>query len=129
MSGTWDWDNLTWVIEKVVGANEFFSGTEVSARTGWSGDFEGTSFDTFGGVFHKNGTGDGKLIVNFVGSVLGHTGTMIVDASFLANRGHGFAGTWFIRSGTGELEGLHGNEAWGDWGGARVEYEGKVHWD
>ena len=37
------------------------------ARTGWSGDFEGTSFDTFTGVFHKNGTGEGKLIVYSLG--------------------------------------------------------------
>jgi len=128
VAGTWDWDNLSWVTQKVVGGNEFFSGTEQTARTGWSGDLAGTSFDTFTGVIHQNGAVVAQLTVYFDGSVLGRSGTMVMDVSCLANNGHGFAGKWFIRSGTGGLAGLHGNGSWGAWGGDLVEYSGSAHW-
>jgi len=125
VSGTWDWDNLTLEIDKAAGGNEFFSGTEVTARTGWPGSFEGESFDTFAGVSHRV-WGELWLTVYFDGSVLGRSGTMVMDVSCLANNGHGFAGKWFIRSSTDGLKGLRGNGTWG-WGGDMAEYTGSVH--
>ena len=129
VSGTWDWDGLTWVTEKVVGGNEFFSGTEATARTGWSGSFEGESFDTYTGVIHRGGTLIAQLTINFDGTVLGRSGTMVMEINCLANRGHGFEGAWRITRGTGDLEGLHGTGTWGAWGGELVEYKGAVHWE
>ncbi len=91
VSGTWDWDNITLEIDKVAGGNLFFSGTEVTARTGWSGSFEGESFDTFTGVADRT-VMIAWLTIYFDGSVLGRSGTMVMDVSCLANTGHGFAG-------------------------------------
>ncbi len=127
VSGTWDWDIVTLETDKEAGGNVFFHGTEVTARTGWSGDFEGDSFDTLAGVSHRV-SGELWLTVYFDGSVLGRSGTMVMDVSCLVNYGHGFAGKWFIRSGTDGLEGLHGNGTWG-WGGEMAVYTGSVHWE
>jgi hypothetical protein len=129
VSGTWDWDNLTWVTEKVAGGNEIFSGTEVTARTGWSGSFEGDSFDTFAGVFHRSGIMTATLLVYFDGSVLGRSGTMTMHVTCLLGPDGSFGGSWVIKDGAGGLDGLHGQGRWGGWGGDLVEYAGSVHWE
>jgi hypothetical protein len=128
VSGTWDWDNLTWVTEKMAGGNEIFSGTEATARTGWSGSFEGDSFDTFSGVFHRSGVLTATLLVYFDGSVLGRSGTMTMHVTCLGAPDGGFGGSWVIKDGAGGLEGLHGQGRWGAWGGELVEYMGSVQW-
>ncbi|MFH0750953.1 MAG: hypothetical protein V2B17_03885 [Chloroflexota bacterium] len=86
------------------------------------------SFDTFTGVAGR-AVMIAWLTIYFEGSVLARSGTMVMDVSCLANTGHGFAGKWFIRSGTGGLEGLHGNGTRGFWGGDLAEYRGPVHWE
>jgi hypothetical protein len=126
VSGTWDWDNLTWN-EKVVGEYLFFNGTEETARTGWSGSFEGTSFDTFQGVIFPSGTLVATLTVHFDGTVLGESGKMTMEVTCLATD-ESFGGRWVIRNGTGGLKGVHGYGTWGDHGNPLVEYAGKVSW-
>ncbi len=128
VSGTWDWDNLTWVTEKMAGGNEIFSGTEATARTGWSGSFEGNSFDTFAGVIHRSGVLTATLLVCFDGSALGRSGTMTMHVTCLGAPDGSFGGSWVIKDGAGGLEGLRGQGRWGFWGGDLAEYTGSIHW-
>lgn len=107
-----------------LGPNVFISNTDVGI---WKGMLEGTSFENFVVVIHKDhATYQGRM--TFEGTVDGKEGTLVIKTN-----GSGpwppvgdWSGRWVILSGTDDLSNLRGQGSW--WGPLpTLEYDGKVH--
>lgn len=112
-SGVWSWgeDYGPFVFDpgKLVDGNQFFTGYEYG---GWTGTFEGTSYEPFRGIVFKSGTLWAIITINFAGSVLGQTGTAVMKLTVNAPPDATMGGRWQIVSGTGGLRHLHGFGTW-----------------
>jgi hypothetical protein len=126
VSGKWTWAVIDeqWVDGKIAGGNAFFSGAENGT---WTGTFNGTAYETFAGVVHRDGNMWVKFTINFAGTVVGRTGTMVMEMVTLATK-FSVDGSWRIVSGTDELAGLKGEGTWWWSDDPMASYTGKVHW-
>lgn len=111
--GTWSWVNTGWDVWKTTKKGvEHASGTEDGT---WTGTFEGTSMDSFAGVFKQSGAFFGLLTVKFEGAVGELTGTLEILTTFEVSADDldaPMTGTWMIVSGTDELANLRGDGTW-----------------
>jgi len=116
---------------RVAGGNTFLEGAETAD---WSGDFSGTSFDTWTVLMHSTGVWSipGGVHVSFTGTAGGMSGTLEilligkgpVDTSGAPH----WTGHWVVLSGTGDLANLDGNGDW--WGiGTSLGYSGQIQFD
>ncbi len=113
-SGVWSWGGdyggSDFVVAKVVGGNQFFTGYEYG---GWTGTFTGTSYEPFNGVIFKSGTMWAIITINFTGTVLGENGTAVMKLTVNAPPPPAImGGRWAIVSGSGGLRHLHGFGTW-----------------
>jgi hypothetical protein len=117
--GVWSWGEdygpFSFVPGKTVGGNQFFTGVEYG---GWTGTFEGTSYEPFKGIIFKSGTLWAIITINFEGTVFGQNGTAVMKLTVDAPPDVTMGGTWVIVSGSGGLRHLHGFGTW--------EYEGDI---
>jgi len=99
----------------------------------WIGDFEGTSQAVFRVGMFRSGFWNVWLRSTFTGTVLGKSGTLVIQLVGKKPGGEDWYGQWVILEGTGELADLRGRGTW--WGpGAgpvspNIEYMGQVHFD
>ena len=115
-------------LTKTADGNTFYDGTETSI---WTGNFAGTSTDSYEVIFHPEGFVTCQGQINFNGNVNGESSTMVI--LFVGKKSLDtmlWSGKWVILSGTCGLAKLHGEGTW--WGpGAPnpigLYYEGKIH--
>ena len=100
----------------------------------WVGDFEGTAVAVFRvGMFSSAEFWNVWLRSTFTGTVLGESGTMVIQLVGKKPAGEDWYGEWVILSGTDGLANLRGQGTW--WGpgfgavGPDIFYEGKIHFN
>ena len=113
-SGVWSWGgnygDFVFDPGKLVGGNQFFTGHE---HGGWTGTFEGTSYEPFTGIIFKSGTLWAIITINFEGTVFGQSGTAVMKLTVNAPPPPvTMGGRWVIVSGSGGLRHLHGFGTW-----------------
>ena len=124
VSGIWSW--TVPIVHRIREAdgNIFMSAVESDTFTG---TFSGTGYGDFKIVIHREGfmTGDGRTL--FTGTVLGKSGTLIIQWAGNTKNDLGYWWfEWIILRGTDELANLHGQgTAWGP-GPAGVDYSGTI---
>jgi hypothetical protein len=136
-SGTWSWRTPSmpsppgfFNVIKVAGGNTFIHADDDALFTG---TFDGTGYDVFKLQIHPTGFATGKGRTLFTGTVLGKSGTLVIQwvGNTKGDQGWWWF-EWIILRGTGELANLHGQgTSWGPgpagpgvWGG--VDYSGTI---
>jgi hypothetical protein len=126
VSGGWTYTPVkTWT--KTADGNTFYSGTEESI---WTGDFTGTSTDSFEIIIHHADFVTCQGQITFTGKVNDVSSTMVILFVGKKSLDTGlWSGKWVILGGTLGLAKLHGEGTWeGLWYPALsgLSYEGKI---
>jgi len=132
VSGAWSWiaPSDFFNVIRLADGNVFISAVEIDEFTG---TFKGTGEGVFSLEIHPEGFATGRGRTLFTGTVLGKSGTLVIQ--WVGNTKNDLGWWWFewvILSRTGELANLRGQGyAWGPgpadldvWGG--VELSGKI---
>ena len=127
VSGSFDYTFKTTGMREADG-NLFLYATEDEI---WEGDFTGTSHAVFRVEMFNSGFWNVWLRSSFTGTVLGKSGTLVIQLVGKKPAEEDWHGQWVILSGTGELANLRGQGTW--WGpgfdapGPDIYYMGQVH--
>jgi Protein of unknown function (DUF3224) len=111
VSGVWSWYGGEF-LPAPDGDTTYFSGYELGR---WTGGFEGTSYEPFGGVAYPDGRLWAVITINFKGTVDGVRGKFVMQLTALYPLTEGAddeGGMWTIISGTGGLRSLRGVGSW-----------------
>lgn len=129
VSGTWSWVNTGWDVWRHDDGTKYVAGTEDGT---WTGTFEGSSLDSFGGTLRPDGSLWGLLTISFEGTVEGRTGSLQIATTWVVPKsdpGEAMTGKWVIVAGTDELVDLHGHGTWVYLGADptnHADYEGSI---
>ena len=128
-SGTFDYEfEITGSRE--ADGNLFIYATEWET---WVGTFDGTAVAVFRVGMFSEGFWNVWLRSTFTGTVLGESGTMVIQLVGKKPEGQDWYGQWVILSGTGGLANLCGQGTWGGPGfgavGPDIWYEGQIHFE